>query len=693
MGASTVHRSEVELTRNGLKASSLSSTSSSSQTTPRNMNMVRDNKLKPTGVSIEPAESQDEKHLRSVKVKLFRWQAVTGGLCLLARSSILYVWTKYTIRGLQQSDRPIFGLADIVAWAFLFTEIAFTGESISSTLGQRSHFKNGGSAYRLYPQHLQSIAYGPKAAFRPRLRITGTQVPKVDVLIFYCGEELSILLDTARAACSLDYPQDKFRIIVLDDSNSASEAIRALQSRYPNIFYSARKGRDKSWHKAGNINHGLEFVASLPGGPYELVAGLDVDMIPEQDWLRRLAPHLCLDPKVGLVSSNQRFYNVPPRDPLGQLLQFDQLQFVRQLRRDFGGSGLGGGTGWMASRVALDSIGGFAVDSICEDFLTCVDVTEAGWTVAILDEDLQWGLLPEALNGHTKQTQRWTSAMLSFYQALASRSAKRRHQRGFQIAADVSTIAYILAMNLCYFGLPLMVLSGHPLVHVDSQDQLQTLIRLGFADFVAQSAQGFLESWTANFTIYSWHEPSHLWHAPLYVGPLLRRWLPTLAAITVGKVAKLSPGISAANKSSETRYISRWKRLKVICTECSVLPHLFVLGTCIAGAVLFLYNTSYYHLRATDHSTWSYVVTHVGYPPALFLWSSALRSSCTPFWYAVFVPPNVERQTLLARDEKSEAAYPTPEAKDQTHRHVKEWHLVLTLVYFLAVLITSSARV
>ena len=49
-------------------------------------------------------------------------------------------------------------------------------------------------------------------------------------------------------------------------------------------------------------------------------------------------------------------------------------------------------------------------------------------------------------------------------------------------------------MNLCYFGLPLMVLSGYPLVHIDRQDQLQTLIRLGFAGFVAQSAQGFLES-------------------------------------------------------------------------------------------------------------------------------------------------------------------------------------------------------
>ena len=220
------------------------------------MNMLRDNKLKPTGVSIEPAESQDEKHSRSVKVKVFRWQAVTAGLCLLARSSVLYVWTMYTIRGLQQSDRPIFALADIVVCAFLFTEIAFTGESISSTPGQRSHSNNGGPAYRLYPQHLHSIAYGPKAAFRPRLRITGTQVPKVDVLIFYCGEELSILLDTARAACSLDYSQDKFRVSILDDSNSASRPSGCCNPTIPTSSIPPAKAKTNRGIKRGTSTTG-----------------------------------------------------------------------------------------------------------------------------------------------------------------------------------------------------------------------------------------------------------------------------------------------------------------------------------------------------------------------------------------------------------------------------------------------------
>ncbi|KAL8847946.1 MAG: hypothetical protein Q9221_007011 [Calogaya cf. arnoldii] len=157
----------------------------------------------------------------------------------------------------------------------------------------------------------------------------------------------------------------RVRVTVLDDSNSASEVIEALKSQFGNLFYSARKHIDRSWHKAGNINHGLKFVAYLPGGPSELVAGLDVDMIPNKEWLRRLVPQH------------------------GTRLLLDQIQLVPNTRRDFVGEGLGTGTGWMASRVALDANNGFAVDGFAEGYLTSVDIQAAGWTVALLDGDLQ----------------------------------------------------------------------------------------------------------------------------------------------------------------------------------------------------------------------------------------------------------------------------------------------------------------
>lgn len=348
----------------------------------------------------------------------------------------------------------------------------------------------------------------------------------------------------------MDYPRDRFRVVVLDDSSSVSDDIEALKAQFPNLFYSARRTKSSGWHKAGNINHGLEYVASLPGGKSEFVSGLDVDMIPQRDWLRRLTPHLIQDATIGLVSPCQRFYNVSPGDPLGQLLQFDQLQQIRNLRKDFGNTGLGGGTGWLARRSAVDSIGGFAVDGISEDFLTCIDLMEAGWTVALLDENLQWGMTPDSFNGHVRQYQSWMTTMLSFYRALAGPMSKRK-QVAFKVLGEFSTVFYMIGMVLCYFGLPLLVLSGRPMVRYANRNQLKLLIRLSFIDFTAQSIHGFLESWVANFNIYCWHEPSHLWHSSFFITPFIRGWLPNLAQVVCGRSSALHPGISAVNRSSE----------------------------------------------------------------------------------------------------------------------------------------------
>ena len=539
---------------------------------------------------------------------------------------------------------------------------------------------------RTTSRYLESIKFGSKARFRPQLRISGDRLPTVDVLIFYCGEELNILLDTVRAACSVDYPRHKFRVVVLDDSDSVSKHIEALKVEFANLLYSTRETRDKTWHKAGNINHGLSYVALLPGGPNELVAGLDVDMLPEKDWLRRLAPHLIRDEKFGLVSPNQRFYNVPYGDPLGQLLQYDHMNNVRQMRRDFGNVGLGAGSGWLARRSALDSIGGFAVDGTSEDFLTCIDLRQAGWTVAVVDENLQWGMVPDSFNGHTKQHQRWYTAALTLHKAL---SGSIRPQIPFtvRILAETSTISYMIAMFLCYIGMPLMVMSGRPIVRFTHEDHLKTLIRLSCADFAVQSLHGFLESWVADFNIYCWHELSYLWHVPLFIPPLLHHWIPYSANFYLGRLTLLQPANSGINKSSEDQHRSRWKRVKTLLLESHMLTHVLVLSVCIAGLVTFLHN-----IRSHPgglRQTFQWVVTHAGWPPVLFFWTSALRNALKPFYYALFVPPRPERESYLVRDEKSHVAYPTAEAKDQKHRQVKEWHLGLIIVYYSLVVIGS----
>ena len=50
--------------------------------------------------------------------------------------------------------------------------------------------------------------------------------------------------------------------------------------RIPNFYHTACRVKVNAHSKAGNINHGLDFVDSFPGGSFEFIAVLDVDMIP-----------------------------------------------------------------------------------------------------------------------------------------------------------------------------------------------------------------------------------------------------------------------------------------------------------------------------------------------------------------------------------------------------------------------------
>lgn len=118
---------------------------------------------------------------------------------------------------------------------------------------------------------------------RARLRLTGNDVPSVDVFITCCGEDDDLVMDTVRGACDQDYPPDRFRVIVLDDGKSVTleDSVNLLSATHPNVYYMARpKIPGKPHHfKAGNLNYGLDAVHTLPGGASQFMAALDADMV------------------------------------------------------------------------------------------------------------------------------------------------------------------------------------------------------------------------------------------------------------------------------------------------------------------------------------------------------------------------------------------------------------------------------
>ena len=166
---------------------------------------------------------------------------------------------------------------------------------------------NSSTVPNLLFQVLQSFSIIPR--HRPRLRMTGNYLPRVDVFITCAGEEIDVILDTVKAASGVDWLRDRLRVIVLDDKNSEDlrGQVKLLALDNESIHYTARVKTPGVPHhyKAGNLNHGLRYTEDLPDGKADYVAALDADMIPESQWLRALLPHLINDAAMALVCPPQ----------------------------------------------------------------------------------------------------------------------------------------------------------------------------------------------------------------------------------------------------------------------------------------------------------------------------------------------------------------------------------------------------
>jgi cellulose synthase/poly-beta-1,6-N-acetylglucosamine synthase-like glycosyltransferase len=207
-------------------------------------------------------------------------------LCVL---TLVSYWVYFTLRIIFVLDaQRKNGESFPMAWVFIGTEISV--------------------AVPLFIQTLWNV-FILKRRKRAQLRLEGDDVPSVDCFITCCKEEVDVIMDTTRAACEVDWPIDKFRVIVLDDGGDPMlrEAVQNLGHVYPNLWYRARTKIPGVPHhfKAGNLNYGLDEVHNMPGGASRFMAALDADMIPERHWLRALMPHLLIDEKCAMACPPQ----------------------------------------------------------------------------------------------------------------------------------------------------------------------------------------------------------------------------------------------------------------------------------------------------------------------------------------------------------------------------------------------------
>ena len=218
------------------------------------------------------------------------------------------------------------------------------------------------------------------------------------------SEGLDLLARTLPAMVAVDYPHDTW---LLDEG--ADEDARMLCERL-GVRYFTRRGVSDYNQPAG------PFTARTKGGnhnawhdthgeDYDIVAQIDTDFPPHQDYLNRTLGHF-RDPEVGWVISPQIYGNTDSLITRGAAEQ--QYTFYGPVLRGLAGRGLASmlGANHVVRTAALHDIGLYA-GHITEDLLTGMRLHAAGWRSEYVPEVLAVGEGPDTWRAYFSQQRRW----------------------------------------------------------------------------------------------------------------------------------------------------------------------------------------------------------------------------------------------------------------------------------------------
>jgi len=267
----------------------------------------------------------------------------------------------------------------------------------------------------------------------------------VDIFIPTYNEPTEIIRATALAAAAVRYPH---RTFILDDGRrpEIEELARELGCEYV--------ARAEHRHaKAGNLNHALRYSTA------DFIAIFDADHAPQPTFLTRTLGYFC-DPQLAVVQTPQDFYNLSSVQHASKHEHWhEQTLFysVLQPGKNRTNSAFFCGSCAVLRREAVESIGGFATDSVTEDLLTSLRLHRAGWRSFFHRETLAYGIAPDDAAAFATQRLRWAQGTM---QILRSRENPLRGP-GLTVAQRIS---YAASMFTYFDSLARVFLMAFPLL-------------------------------------------------------------------------------------------------------------------------------------------------------------------------------------------------------------------------------------
>ena len=246
------------------------------------------------------------------------------------------------------------------------------------------------------------------------------------------------------AVCNLDYPKDKMRIMVCDDSDDDTvELLGNLIDDYKKQGFQiehVRRGT-RTGYKAGALKHAMKTTDT------DLVAIFDADFIPPVWFLKRAIPHFSSS-KIGLVQCrwghvNENYSTITQVQALSIDFHFLVEQKAKSNSHLFMNFN---GTAGIWRRTCIEDAGGWHTATLVEDLDLSYRAQMKGWKCLFLPDIVVEAELPAQMNGAKRQQFRWAKGSIQCAIKLLSDVALKRN-----VAIEAKIQAFIqLTRHIVY---------------------------------------------------------------------------------------------------------------------------------------------------------------------------------------------------------------------------------------------------
>ncbi len=254
-------------------------------------------------------------------------------------------------------------------------------------------------------EEIAAIAFGrkPRRLIEAPPLAPDASAPKVSIHIPAYREPPEMLKQTLDAVARLDYPNYECVVVINNTPDPAfwlpiEEHCRVLGERFKFLCADNVVG-----FKAGALRLAQTYTAP----DAEIIGVIDADYVVSPDWLKNLVPQFA-DASVGLVQAPQDHRDAG-RSLMHHAMNGEYAGFfdIGMVQRNESNAIIVHGTMCLIRRAALEAVGGWSSDTICEDTDLGLTLLEHGWHAHYTNRRYGHGLLPNSFDAFKKQRHRW----------------------------------------------------------------------------------------------------------------------------------------------------------------------------------------------------------------------------------------------------------------------------------------------